>query len=151
MRCTLCWNIHLIKRCIPQLTDKTDISLLLLYWPVIWEAKLHKWRYYHLPASPYWGDVEDFTVVRNWRCWKTFRLKSLLVDSYFATWLRIISRGVSGLATDSPCGVWGRGWTTCFLHDSPLFGSQFKIFIYLLIFLASVHGFMHETRYIFNL
>ena len=27
--------------------------------------------------------------------------------------LRIISRGVSGLATDSPCGVWGRGWTTC--------------------------------------
>ena len=40
--------------------------------------------------------------------------------------LRIISRGVSGLATDSPCGVWGRGWTTCLLHDSPLFGSHFK-------------------------
>ena len=31
--------------------------------------------------------------------------------------LRIISRGVPGLATDSPCGVWGRGWTTC-LHFS---------------------------------
>ena len=67
--------------------------------------------------------------------------------------LRIISRGVSGLATDSPCGVWGRGWTTCLLHDSPLFGSHFKMswyvslewyFIYLL-FLASVHGFMYET------
>ena len=41
--------------------------------------------------------------------------------------LRIISRGVSGLATDSPCGVWGRGWNTCLLHDSPLFGSHFKI------------------------
>ena len=41
--------------------------------------------------------------------------------------LRIISRGVSGLATDSPCGVWGRGWTTCLLHDSPLFGSHFKM------------------------
>ena len=41
--------------------------------------------------------------------------------------LRIISRGVSGLATDSPCGVWGRGWATCLLHDSPLFGSHFKI------------------------
>ena len=39
----------------------------------------------------------------------------------------IISRGVSGLATDSPCGVWGRGWTTCLLHDSPLFGSHFKM------------------------
>ena len=41
--------------------------------------------------------------------------------------LRIISRGVSGLANDSPCGVWGRGWTTCRLHDSPLFGSHFKM------------------------
>ena len=41
--------------------------------------------------------------------------------------LRIISRGVSGLATDSPCGVWGRGWTTCLLRDSPLFGSHFKM------------------------
>ena len=40
--------------------------------------------------------------------------------------LRIISRGVSGLATDSSSGVWGRGWTTCLLHDSPLFGSHFK-------------------------
>ena len=68
--------------------------------------------------------------------------------------LRIISRGVSGLATDSPCGVWGRGWTTCLLHDSPLFWLTFQneswyinlewYFRYLL-FLASVHGFMHET------
>ena len=41
--------------------------------------------------------------------------------------LRMISRGVSGLATDSPCGVTGRGWTTCPLHDSPLFGSHFKM------------------------
>ena len=41
--------------------------------------------------------------------------------------LRIISSGVSGLATDSPCGVWARGWTTCLLHDSPLFGSHFKM------------------------
>ena len=61
--------------------------------------------------------------------------------------LRIISRGVSGLATDSPCGVWGPGWTTCLLHDSPLFGSHF---IYLL-FIASVHGFMHETSDFFKL
>ena len=41
--------------------------------------------------------------------------------------LRIISRGVSGLATDSPCGVWGRGWSTCLLHNSLLLGSHFKI------------------------
>ena len=36
-------------------------------------------------------------------------------------------RDGSGLATDSLCGVWGRGWTTCLLHDSPLFGSHFKM------------------------
>ena len=48
--------------------------------------------------------------------------------------------------------VWGRGWTTCLLHVCTLFGSHFKIrvslewdFIYLLLFLASVHGFMYET------
>ena len=46
---------------------------------------------------------------------------------YLHAILRIISRSVSGLATDSPCGVWGRGWTTCLLHDSPLFGSHFKM------------------------
>ena len=40
---------------------------------------------------------------------------------------QIISSCVSGLATDSPCGVWGREWTTCLLHDSPLFGSHFKM------------------------
>ena len=34
---------------------------------------------------------------------------------------------VSGSATDSPCGVWGRGWNTCLLHDSPLCGSHFKM------------------------
>ena len=46
---------------------------------------------------------------------------------YLHAILRIISRSVSGLATDSPCGVWGRGWTTCLLHGSPLFGSHFKM------------------------
>ena len=32
---------------------------------------------------------------------------------------------VSGLATDSPCGVLGRGWTTCLLGDGPILGSCF--------------------------
>ena len=41
--------------------------------------------------------------------------------------LRIISRGVSGLATDSPCSIWGPEWATCLLHDSPLFSSHFKM------------------------
>ena len=67
--------------------------------------------------------------------------------------LRMISWGVSGLATDSPWGVWGRGWTTCPLHvhfsahisNESWYVSLEWYFIHLLLFLASVHGFMHET------
>ena len=69
--------------------------------------------------------------------------------------LRIIGRGVSGSATDSPCGVWGRGWTTCLLHDSPLCGSHFKMRVGMYVwidisyiyyyFLPRFTGFMHET------
>ena len=44
---------------------------------------------------------------------------------FIYTILRIISRSVSGLATDSSCGVWGRGWTTCFLCDGPILGLCF--------------------------
>ena len=36
------------------------------------------------------------------------------------TILRIISIGVPSLATDSPCGIWGRGWTAWLLYDGPL-------------------------------
>ena len=82
----------------------------------------------------------DFYV---WDAVSTFNhLPRMFLSTDFAFWitdwtcchgpylhaiLRIISRGVSGLATDSPCGVWGRGWTTCLLYDSPLFGSHFKM------------------------
>ena len=82
----------------------------------------------------------DFYV---WDAVSTFNhLPRMFLSTDFAFWitdwtcchgpylhaiLRIISRSVSGLATDSPCGVWGRGWTTCLLHDSPLFGSHFKM------------------------
>ena len=38
------------------------------------------------------------------------------------TILRKINRSVPGLATDSPCGVWGRGLTICLLNDGPLLG-----------------------------
>ena len=42
------------------------------------------------------------------------------IPKNFSTWdlhtiLRIISRGVPGLATNYPCGVWGRGWISCLL------------------------------------
>ena len=39
----------------------------------------------------------------------------------YLTW--IFCRGVSGFATDCPCGVWCRGLTTCLLHVGPPFGN----------------------------
>ena len=45
----------------------------------------------------------------------------LYVTSSYSTW--IFCRGVSGFATDCPCGVWCRGLTTCLLHVGPPFGN----------------------------
>ena len=47
----------------------------------------------------------------------------LYVTSSYSTW--IFCRGVSGFATDCPCGVWCRGLTTCLLHVGPPFGIEF--------------------------
>ena len=46
----------------------------------------------------------------------------LYVTSSYSIW--IFCRGVSGFATDCPCGVWCRGLTTCLLHVGPSFGNQ---------------------------
>ena len=46
----------------------------------------------------------------------------LYVTSSYSTW--IFCRGVSGFATDCPCGVWCRGFTTCLLHVDPPFGNR---------------------------
>ena len=42
-------------------------------------------------------------------CYSNNELNKLPWTSYLHAILTIISRGVSGLATDSPCDVWGRG------------------------------------------
>ena len=61
----------------------------------------------------------DFAFrITDWTCYHGPHLHAIL---------RIISRGVSSFATDSPCVVWGRGWTTCLPHDSLFFGSHFKM------------------------
>ena len=39
---------------------------------------------------------------------------------YLYTELRMISRCVSGSATNSPCAVWGLGWTTCLPCGGPI-------------------------------
>ena len=46
----------------------------------------------------------------------------LYVTPSYSTW--IFRRGVSGFATDCPCGVWCRGLTTCLLHVGPPFGNR---------------------------
>ena len=46
----------------------------------------------------------------------------LYVTSSYSTW--IFCRGVSGFATDCPCGVWCRGLNTCLLHVDPPFGNR---------------------------
>ena len=60
-------------------------------------------------------------------CFSNKGLNKLPWTSYFHVMLGIVGRGVSGLTIDSHCGVWGRGWTTCLLHDSPLLGSHFEM------------------------
>ena len=44
------------------------------------------------------------------------------VTSIYST--GIFYRGVSGFATDFPCGVWCRGLITCLLYVGPLFGNH---------------------------
>ena len=116
-----------------------DNLCLLCFDFYVWDAVS---IFNHLPRM-LWSTDFAFWIT-DWTCYHGPHLHAIL---------RIISRGVSGLATDSPCGILGRGRTTCLLHDSPFFGSHFKMswyvslewyFIYLL-FLASVHGFMRET------
>ena len=46
----------------------------------------------------------------------------LYVTSSYSTW--IFCRGVSGFATDCPCGIWCRGLTICLLHVGPPFGNR---------------------------
>ena len=48
----------------------------------------------------------------------------LYVTSSYSAW--ISCKGVSGFATDCPCGVCYRGLTTCLLYVGPLFGNRFK-------------------------
>ena len=92
-----------------------DVDYLCLLWIdfYVWNAVS---TFNHLPRMFLSTDFAFW--ITDWTCCH---------GPYLHAILRIISRGVSGLATDSPCGVWGRGWTTCLLHDSPLFGSHFKM------------------------
>ena len=59
-----------------------------------------------------------------WTFFENIGFNTMLTDvtSSYSTW--IFCRGVSGFATDCPCGVWCRGLTTCLLHVGPPFGNR---------------------------
>ena len=93
-----------------------DISLILgCLWPLIlgiWCSTIP-----HLPECfcpwTFFENIGFNTVLTG---------GPLYVTSSYSTW--IFCRGVSGFATDCPCGVWCRGLTTCLLHVGPPFGNR---------------------------
>ena len=57
-----------------------------------------------------------------------FGLNMLPSDSFMScldSLLGYSTGGVPSFATDCPCRVWCRGFTTCLLYVGPLFGNQF--------------------------
>ena len=80
----------------------------------------------------------------------------LYVTSSYSTC--IFCRGVSGFATDCPCDVWCRGWTTCLLHIGPPFGNRFlnswaiglTYWIVYLIFFVFWHMQLYMSWYIIS-
>ena len=61
--------------------------------------------------------------LRPWTFFSNNGLDKLPWTSFISdlhTKLNTISGSVPGLATDSPCGVWGLEWTACLLYDGPL-------------------------------
>ena len=114
MYCFTSWlhrsGTHIITGC--PIPDVDYLCLLCIDF-YVWDAVS---TFNHLPRMFFSTDFAFW--ITDWTCCH---------GPYLHAILRIISRGISGLATDSPCGVWGRGWTTCLLHDSPLFGSHFKM------------------------
>ena len=62
-----------------------------------------------------------------WTCSSEYRpqhgaIGPLDVKSSYSTWM--FCSGISGFATDCPCGVWCRGLTTCRLPVGPPFGNR---------------------------
>ena len=94
--------------------------------------------YHRNPCSVFWCSgvwLIAVNLISWWHCYHFVHglcfsnngLNKLPMNSYLHAILRIINRGVSSLATDFPCGVWGRGLITCLLHDCPIFGQHFKM------------------------
>ena len=85
-------------------------------------------------------------------------IEPLYVTSSYSTW--IFCRGVSGFASDCPCGVWCRGLTNCLLHVGSPFGNLFlnnswaviltKWIVYLHFFSVFWHMQLYMSWYIIS-
>ena len=104
--------------------------------------KKHQYRGYRMDWHTYALASHLFTTThyRNQGClkvllqWKSTSVYTSWTYSTYhlelamGTFMRhFVSSCLVCHTSDSPCGVWGCGWTTCLLHDSPLFGSHFKM------------------------
>ena len=76
----------------------------------------HKWSVHRIHGS------EMFAVLFNEHQALRFQRRFFIIIVVIH---KIISRSVSGIATDSPCGVLGRGWTTCLQCSDPILGLFF--------------------------
>ena len=109
----------------------------------IWESVVsHPWpqtRYQFLQQWPSLMTHICITIELIWlknttkQCWRELiwckvpgRSMKIAEDTL---WIEIIIPAfgllprplVTGLATNSPCGVWGHGWTNCLLCGAPMF------------------------------
>ena len=85
-------NIHLIWNSI-WVTVSTCIHFIKMSSSINF---LFEQRTVHITMDTYMSNVHDRLMIMH------------------------VCRDVSGLTTDSPCCVWGRGWTTCLLYGGPL-------------------------------
>ena len=87
-----------------------DLNNLYFHFPYMWSFLflfVHIYLMYHDSLLEYW--IEHFTFG--------------LLYFMFTCPTRIFYRGVPGLVTDCPCGVWCLGLTTCLLYVGPLLGN----------------------------
>ena len=54
------------------------------------------------------------------------RICLVSMDLLYIRFTYYTQRSVSNWATDTPCGVWGRSWTTCLPRGDPILGLGFQ-------------------------
>ena len=116
--CVLLFDKNLILGCLWLLVFVLNILILGIWCSTI----PHLPGCFYTPAQRSWRGLYwlSLDLLREYQIQHGTN-GPLYVTSSYSTW--IFCRGVSGFATDCPCGVWCRGLTTCLLHVGPTFGN----------------------------